>query len=159
MKTQRSMLILTAILVLLFPSAIFSVTPHPARIHCIDVVQAEAILLEFDKSAVLIDAGGEDTNDFEQKNHLINYLNNFFSARPDLHRTIDTIIISHPHMDHTMMLPAVLQTFRVNNLIDGGENKGSGINRNIELLENLRPINMSDLLYFPQRVEPICSSL
>lgn len=127
MRTPRSALALAAFLVICFQSATFGAPPHPARIHYIDVGQAEAILLEFDKSAILIDAGGEATNDLQQRNHLVNYLNNFFSGRPDLHRTIDAIIISHPHMDHTMMLPDVAQAFTVRNLIDGGENKGSGI--------------------------------
>ncbi len=100
---------------------------HPGRIHYIDVGQAESILLEFDKAAVLIDAGGEQTNDAQQRTHLTNYLNTFFQGRTDLNRTIDTIIISHPHIDHSMMLMDVMQSFTVKNLIDGGQNVGSGI--------------------------------
>jgi len=100
---------------------------HPARIHYIDVGQAESILLELDQAAVLIDAGGEQTNDPQQGTHLISYLNTFFQGRPDLQRTIDTIIISHPHIDHTMALMDVMNAFTVKNLIDGGQSAGSGI--------------------------------
>lgn len=126
MKHLRSVLVLAA-LVFCFSSASSTPAQHPARVHYIDVGQAESILLEFDKTAVLIDAGGELTNDVQQSKHLLDYLNTFFGGRPDLHKTIDTIIISHPHIDHTMRLLDVMKAFTVKNLIDGGENKGSGI--------------------------------
>jgi beta-lactamase superfamily II metal-dependent hydrolase len=124
MRSRQTSLVFAAILVLCGSFVTFA--QHPARVHYIDVGQAESILLEFDKAAVLIDAGGEQTNDAEQRDHLIKYLTAFFNRRPDLHNTIDTIIISHPHIDHTMMLPAVMQAFAVRNLIDGGEKRGSG---------------------------------
>src|SRR5262245_8968508 len=68
-----------------------------AKVHYIDVGQADAILLEFDKAAVMIDAGAEATNNPIEETHLIDYLNQFFQRRTDLNRTIHTIIISHPH--------------------------------------------------------------
>lgn len=37
------------------------------------------------------------------------------------------IVISHPHIDHTMKLMDVMQTFTVKNLIDCGQSVGSGI--------------------------------
>jgi competence protein ComEC len=100
---------------------------RPARIHYINVGQADSILLEFDKVAVMIDAGGESTSIPEEQTHLVTYLEKFFQNRPDLNRTIHTIIISHPHIDHTMKLPDIVQKFTVKNLIDGGDDKGSGI--------------------------------
>ena len=95
------------------------------KIHYIDVGQADAILLEFEQAAVMIDAGGEATTSAEEKTHLINYLERFFARRTDLARTIHTIIISHPHLDHTLKLPDVVKTFKVLNLIDGGDNADS----------------------------------
>jgi competence protein ComEC len=95
--------------------------PHPPRIHFIDVGQGDANLLEFDKSAVMIDAGGENTANPTEAGHLVDYLNKFFAGRPDLNRTIDTIIVSHPHIDHARRLNDVVTTFKVKNLIDGGE--------------------------------------
>jgi competence protein ComEC len=101
-------------------------------VHYINVGQADAILLEFPKAAVMIDAGGETTNDVQLRGHLMSFLNAFFQRRTDLqapdHRgIIDTIIISHPHIDHTMRLFDVVQAFHVRNLIDGGNAAGSGI--------------------------------
>jgi competence protein ComEC len=105
---------------------------HPMVVHYINVGQADAILLEFPKAAVMIDAGGENTNDPQLHDHLMNFLNAFFQRRTDLQATdhrgiIDTIIISHPHIDHTMRLFEVVQAFHVKNLIDGGNTSGSGI--------------------------------
>jgi competence protein ComEC len=125
MKSGRTNLALATILVLCF--AVLAQAEHPAKVHFIDVGQAESILLEFDQEVVLIDAGGEDSTDAAQNKHLIQYLTNFFKKRPELNNTIDTIIVSHPHKDHTKMLPAVMQAFTVNNLVDGGADHGSGI--------------------------------
>jgi beta-lactamase superfamily II metal-dependent hydrolase len=49
-----------AALALLFLSTV-ALAQHPAKVHFINVGQAESILLEFDKEAVLIDAGGGKT--------------------------------------------------------------------------------------------------
>src|SRR5437660_5372919 len=114
MKHSKTLLTIAAV-VLFFCSGIAKAA-HPAQVHYIDVGQAESILLEFDKAAVMIDAGGEQTNDAQQRTHLISYLNTFFQRRTDLNRTIDTIIISHPHIDHTMMLMDVMHNFTVKNL-------------------------------------------
>lgn len=132
MNSRRMTLVLAATLVLFFAfagsvaSAGYVTPARPAKVHFINIGQAESILLEFDKEAVLIDAGGEDTTDVQQFNHLIKYLTDFFNRRTDLHKTIDTVIVSHPHKDHTKMLPAVMQAFTVKNLVDGGADHGSG---------------------------------
>lgn len=97
------------------------------QVHFINVGQAEAILLEFQHEAVLIDAGGEDTIDNRDRTRLFRYLDNFFERRADLDKTIHTIIISHPHLDHTRLLIDVLREYRVLNLVDGGNESGSGI--------------------------------
>jgi competence protein ComEC len=94
--------------------------------HYINVGQAESILLEFRNDAILIDAGGETTGDDRDKNHLIGYLSRFFARRTDLQRRLG-IIISHPHIDHTKNLSAVIQTFNIQFMIDGGNQSGSGI--------------------------------
>jgi beta-lactamase superfamily II metal-dependent hydrolase len=114
------------------PAPVPAASPQPMRIHIINVGQAEAILLEFPKAAVMIDAGGEETNDAQLRDHLIDYLTTFFQRRTDLqaadHRgIIDTIVVSHPHIDHTMQLFDVVRAFHVRNLIDGGNTSGSGI--------------------------------
>ena len=95
--------------------------------HYINVGQADSILLEFRTAAILIDAGGEATGDDRDKIHLVNYLNQFFTRRADLRRTLLAVIISHPHIDHTKNLGAVIQNFNVQLLLDGGNQSGSGI--------------------------------
>jgi competence protein ComEC len=95
--------------------------------HYINVGQAESILLEFRTAAILIDAGGEATGDNRDRDHLVAYLNQFFARRTDLNRTLALVIISHPHIDHTKNLRAVIEGFRVRGLLDGGNERGSGI--------------------------------
>lgn len=101
------------------------------QVHFINVGQAEAILLEFQHDAMLIDAGGEGTCDDRDSKRLTRYLDDFFRRRTDLVEggkgKIHTIIISHPHLDHTMLLLDVMRRYRVLNLVDGGNESGSGI--------------------------------
>lgn len=102
--------------------------------HYINVGQAESILLEFKTAAVLIDAGGEDTGDNRDRDHLIAYLNAFFARRADLRDSagrgvIYSLIVSHPHIDHTRHLMAVMNNFKVKNFVGGGGSTGSGINQ------------------------------
>lgn len=106
------------------------------RAHFINVGQAESILLEFKTAAILIDAGGEDTGNNRDRDHLIGYLNRFFDSRPDLREAtsprrgiIYSLIVSHPHIDHTRHLMAVMNSFRVKNLVGGGGSTGSGIDQ------------------------------
>ena len=101
------------------------------QVHFINVGQAEAILLELERDAILIDAGGEGTCDERDRERLFRYLDSFFRRRTDLmdgnRGKIHTIIISHPHIDHTMLLMDVMRRYRVLNLVDGGNEAGSGI--------------------------------
>jgi competence protein ComEC len=95
-------------------------------IHVIDVGQADSILLEFKKAAVLIDAGGESTGDDRDKEHLFSQLNDFFTRRTDLNKTLHAVIVTHPHIDHTKLLMEVFQQFKVKYFYDGGDITGSG---------------------------------
>ncbi|HKP82078.1 MAG TPA: MBL fold metallo-hydrolase [Pyrinomonadaceae bacterium] len=96
-------------------------------VHYIDVGEGDAILIEFPKAAIMIDAGGEDQSDSSARRHLLKYLNAFFTRRRDLNGTIHTIIITHPHIDHTRYLFDVLKSFRVKTLVDGAPKSGSGM--------------------------------
>lgn len=97
------------------------------KAHIINVGQAESILLEFKAAAVLIDAGGEATGDDRDKMHLVQYLKDFFARRKDLKNTLQAVIVSHPHIDHTRLLMEVLRNFNVRAFYDGGDQTGSGI--------------------------------
>jgi competence protein ComEC len=89
--------------------------------HFIDVGQGAATLLEFPCGAILIDTGGEKNELFDSQSSLLAYLNQFFARRRDLDRTLDSLIITHPHIDHTRSIAAVLQQFRVRNIVDNGD--------------------------------------
>ena len=93
----------------------------------INVGQAASALVELPQGAILIDAGGETDKEDAYGDHLIDYLEKFFAKRTDLQETLTAVIISHPHIDHTKYLMDVLETFKVKNLIDGGDDAGSGI--------------------------------
>ena len=132
MKTPR---LIFACALLLFATVVRA----QVHVHYINVGQADSILLEFRTAAILIDAGGETVappNQNRDRDHLIDYLNQFFASRatpnstlPNLNRTLLAVIISHPHVDHTKNIMAVMNTFRVQNLIDGGNDRGSGISQ------------------------------
>lgn len=92
------------------------------RVHCIDVGQGASALIEFPCGVVLVDAGA----DTEHRGKVSEYLETFFARRPDLNRTIDLILITHSHLDHTSELRAVVETFTVKRVIDNGTRAGSG---------------------------------
>jgi competence protein ComEC len=101
-------------------------------VHYINVGQAAAALVEFDSGLIMIDAGGEATSDHPSgavyRQHLIDYINNVFALHPSWDKTIEGLIISHPHIDHTMLIMDVLSNFSVHTLIDNGAECGSGMN-------------------------------
>ncbi len=91
--------------------------------HFIDVGQADSTLLEFPCGAILIDAGAQDVNYTDK---LIAYLDNFFNKRPELHKTLESVIITHNHIDHTSALKDVCKNFKVKRYIDNGDTEGHG---------------------------------
>lgn len=99
------------------------------KVHIIDVGQAASALVELDHAAILIDAGGEDTNDDRDATSIRDALTAFFARRTDLHNTLEAVIVSHPHLDHTKNLMTVMQGFTVRALVDNGDKntKASGM--------------------------------
>jgi competence protein ComEC len=99
-------------------------------VHHINVGQADATLLELKTAAILIDAGASNTGDDRDRDHLIGYLDSFFQRRSDLNRTLYSLIVTHPHIDHTRSILSVFQNFKVRNLVDNGEKEtGSGLSQ------------------------------
>lgn len=112
------------VIVLVIPRIGFSQTDDSLMYaHFIDVGQGDATLLEFPCGAILIDAGSQDE---KYTDELIAYLNDFFSKRNDLNRTLESIIITHNHIDHTRALESIVQKFTVNRFIGNGQSKGIG---------------------------------
>ncbi len=90
-------------------------------VHLLDVGQGAATLLEFPCGAALIDTGGESNPSFDGPAALKAQLEAFFERRPDLQRTLDLLVITHPHIDHLRGLATVLTTARVRNVVDNGD--------------------------------------
>ncbi len=99
-------------------------------VHYINVGQANAALLEFPCGAVLIDAGAQDK---ETTQYLVDYLNDFFAKRKDLHKTLDLVMVTHCHLDHNAALGAVADNFKIERYIDNGLTYGSGKNAQVRL--------------------------
>lgn len=95
-------------------------------VHYIEVGQALSALVEFPCGVMLIDAGSQDD---PADRRLIAYLNDFFKGRPDLNRTLDEILITHNHIDHTNSLQHIVENFSVKKFIDHGFTTGSGTSR------------------------------
>ena len=109
-----------AALWVLVPAALAQ--PPAMTAHFIDVGQAHATLLEFPCGAMLVDAGADD----EHENALVEYLKSFFDRRTDLNRTLDVVLITHNHIDHTRSLREVVQEFTVKRYFDNGFTAGRG---------------------------------
>ena len=89
-------------------------------VHLLDVGQGAATLLEFPCGVALIDTGGELNSSFDSVGALMTQLEAFFARRADLNRTIDLLIITHPHIDHVRGLPVMLGSYTVKNIVDNG---------------------------------------
>lgn len=105
------------------------------HVHVIDVGAGDAILVEFPCAAILVDTGGERTPSkglpviYESEPGLLAYLDKFFAARPDLKNTLASLVISHPHLDHTRSVQAVLDRYKPRNIVYNGQvsDKDSGV--------------------------------
>lgn len=118
------MLVRAFALMLLFASRVFAA--DTMRLHFIDVGQGAATLIEFPCAAMLIDAGGEKNTGFDSTKELMTYLGEFFEGRPDLNDTLHSFVITHPHIDHTRGVKAVLAKYRILNALDNGMETGTG---------------------------------
>ncbi len=97
------------------------------RVHMINVGQGCATLVEFPCAAILIDAGGESNTLYNYSEGLKTYLDEFFARRTDLNNTLECIYLTHPHKDHTLGVPILLQPpYKIRNVVTDGLERGSG---------------------------------
>jgi competence protein ComEC len=90
--------------------------PGTYLVHAIDVGTGLSVFVEGDDFTLLFDAGSNDDTARGASNRVVAYLHH---VRPDL-RQIDHVILSHPHKDHSELMPDVLTTFAVGNVWDSG---------------------------------------
>jgi beta-lactamase superfamily II metal-dependent hydrolase len=100
-----------------------SVPADHVSVHFVDVDQAAAAVIEFPCAVVMIDSGARDQ---AGTNALVSYLNDLFARRPELHRHINTIFVTHSHTDHNYALQAVAEGFDVGGYVYNGHQSGSG---------------------------------
>jgi len=103
------------------------------QVHFIDVGQGAATLIEFPCAAILVDAGGENNGGFDSNSELVTYLDDFFSRRADLRKTLHSLILTHPHIDHTRGVREVLGRYKILNAVTNGQEEGSGKSGQIAL--------------------------
>ncbi|MEA3066398.1 MAG: competence protein ComEC [Sphingomonadales bacterium] len=93
--------------------------PPPAGtyiVHAIDVGTGLAVFVEGHDFTLLYDAGSNDDTARGAANRVVAYIH---AVRRDL-RSIDHVVLSHPHQDHSELMPDVLTQFQVRNLWNSG---------------------------------------
>lgn len=99
------------------------------EIHVIDVGQGDAILIEYDDTAMLVDAG-----DAKYGSTVTDYLQD--EGIDDL----DYVIATHPHADHIAGLKTVLSSYPVGMYIDNGDSYSSKTYSTIMSMVNFQNI-------------------
>ncbi|MBT8492361.1 MAG: MBL fold metallo-hydrolase [Deltaproteobacteria bacterium] len=89
--------------------------------HVLDIGQGLAVLLEFPCGAILIDTGGELNESFDSRRALERALTDFFARRPDLESSLDSLVITHPHIDHTRGIEVVRSVAKIDNVVTNGQ--------------------------------------
>lgn len=88
--------------------------------HVLDIGQGAATLFEMPCGTILVDTGGELNGDFDSIEMLRVQLDAFFERRKDLKRTIDVLVITHPHIDHVRGIPLLLDKYTVKSVVESG---------------------------------------
>ena len=83
--------------------------PLHVTVHVFNIGQGDAILIQDGYSEMLIDGGPDDT-----------VLAKLGDAMPFFDRTIETVVLTHPHADHFIGLIGVLRRYKVKNVIFDG---------------------------------------
>lgn len=91
------------------------------KFYHINLGQGEAMLLEFKRAAVLIDAGGSTVEGDRYRQHHTDYLDSFFENRRDLRITLYSFIVTHPHIDHMSFVMDVFRNYRERNFVNNGD--------------------------------------
>jgi beta-lactamase superfamily II metal-dependent hydrolase len=104
MISAAAALLLTLISTVPAPAA--PVAGNEIRVHCIDVGQGDAVLIQSAQNAVLIDGG-----DAKAQSALAGYLRSAGVT------ALDYVVATHPHADHIGGLPQAVRQFEVKGVI------------------------------------------
>jgi len=121
MRTRLRVIVLLLLWLVPWPS-----TAQTMRAHFLDVGQGSAAILETECAAVLVDTGGELNNEFDSTQHLLDQVDEFFFGRPDLDKTFALFVLSHPHIDHTRGVRAIVERYKILNVVTNGQEASSG---------------------------------
>jgi competence protein ComEC len=96
--------------------------------HFINVGQGSAALFEFSCGLVLVDTGRQDNAATDFAKAFTDYLDEVFARRTDLNRTIDVVYLTHPHPDHTLGAPLLIEPsrYRIRYVVADAEKSGKG---------------------------------
>jgi len=98
-------------------------------VHYIDMGQGLATLLQFPKGVVMIDAGSQiKSGGDESREKVKDYLRKFFAKNSQYKKTINTIIVTHNHQDHTGTIPDIYNEFKVKNIVTTEFHIGKDVN-------------------------------
>jgi len=92
---------------------------QPLRVWFFDVGQGDAILIEAPNGYQLLIDGGPDAD----------VLSKLGSVMAPWDRTIDAVLLTHPHADHARGLISVLETYRVGAVYESGATADTGVMR------------------------------
>ena len=65
----------------------------------------------------MIDCGGQSNAYVDS---MLIYLNKFFDGRPDLDRSLESVMITHDDQDHRLGLQEIMENFTVKRIIYNG---------------------------------------
>jgi len=98
------------------PLAAAAPSANTFRVHVIVVGTGLSVFVRGHDFALLYDAGSNDDLARGAGNRVVAYLR---AAEPDL-KTIDHVILSHPHRDHVELLADVIAMYEIRNVWDSG---------------------------------------
>jgi competence protein ComEC len=110
--------------IILYAWVFASWSPSSLRITFLDVGQGDAAFVEFPNGTnMLIDAGPRTVRMDAGSRFVVPFL------RAHGIRSINTIVVSHPHSDHFGGVPAIMREFRTGRVVDAGSKASSSLFR------------------------------
>ncbi|MCP4602550.1 MAG: DNA internalization-related competence protein ComEC/Rec2 [Proteobacteria bacterium] len=130
--------------------------PGKLTVDFLDVGQGDCVLITFPNGRHwLVDAGGTRSDRFEVGERIVVPVLRSLGVRQ-----LDTMILTHPDLDHVGGMPAVLGTIDVLELWENGQGEAEGANENYRVLLNTAgrlgiPIRRTPEICGPHNVEDV----